>query len=244
MPTKTARCNHKNEDSRLAWAASFHSRSKLEAWPQPLSFLESHIRLVWKAWHFNTRCEWLWGQRSTGGHNSEGTLRGIWLLEGLTLETRGQCPKLSLDGSCIHALRRRMAIKTYKLLKARENAGDEVVIGFSSASDWLRASCESFGPITERSEAKRKQSLFTFDRLNRKLLCNNNWTRSTQNTAINFFCLTYPDIVRNFVQWLLIVVKSCPETWRVLHFHVLRGLFLSLPSPQKENTSNGRITTI
>ena len=220
MPTKTARCNHKNEDSRLAWAASFHSRSKLEAWPQPLSFLESHIRLVWKAWHFNTRCEWLWGQRSTGGHNSEGTLRGIWPSEGLTLETRGQCPKLSLDGSCIHALRRRMAIKIYKLLKARENAGDEVVIGFSSASDWLRASCESFGPITERSKAKRKQSLFTFDRLNRKLLCNNNWTLSIQNIAINFFCLTYHDIARNFVQWLLVVMKSCPETWQGLHFYV------------------------
>ena len=32
---------------------------------------------------------------------------------------------------------RKLEVKTTKLLKARENAGDQVLIGFSFASDWL-----------------------------------------------------------------------------------------------------------
>ena len=44
--------------------------------------------------------------------------------------------------------------KTIELPKARENAGDQVVIGFSFVSDWLREWCEFSGPITERSKAK------------------------------------------------------------------------------------------
>ena len=32
---------------------------------------------------------------------------------------------------------RQLEVKTTKLLKARENAGDQVLIGFSFASDWL-----------------------------------------------------------------------------------------------------------
>ena len=41
-------------------------------------------------------------------------------------------------------------MKTTKLRKARENAGDQVVIGFSFAADWLKEMCKLFGPITER----------------------------------------------------------------------------------------------
>ena len=47
--------------------------------------------------------------------------------------------------------------------KARENAGDQVVIGFSFASDWLRKWREFFRPIAGRSKAKPKQSLITFN---------------------------------------------------------------------------------
>ena len=47
--------------------------------------------------------------------------------------------------------------------QARENAGNQVTIGFSFASDWLREWREFFEPITERSEAKPMQSLITFD---------------------------------------------------------------------------------
>ena len=39
--------------------------------------------------------------------------------------------------------------KTTKFPKARENAGDQVVIDFSFASDWLRNWRDFSGPITE-----------------------------------------------------------------------------------------------
>ena len=44
--------------------------------------------------------------------------------------------------------------ETSKLPKARENAGDQVVIVFSFAFDWLRGCHEFSGPITGRSKAK------------------------------------------------------------------------------------------
>ena len=47
-----------------------------------------------------------------------------------------------------------LTVKTNKLWKARENAGDQVTIGFSFASDWSREWRECFGPITARSKAK------------------------------------------------------------------------------------------
>ena len=49
--------------------------------------------------------------------------------------------------------------------KARENAGDQVVIDFSFASYWLRESRKLFGPITERSKAKPMQSRKNLDPL-------------------------------------------------------------------------------
>ena len=42
--------------------------------------------------------------------------------------------------------------------KARENAGDQVVFGFSFVPDWSRKWHEFSGPMTERSEAKPMQS--------------------------------------------------------------------------------------
>ena len=49
----------------------------------------------------------------------------------------------------------RIKVKTTKLFKARENAGDQVVVlGFCFASDWLRGRCEFPGPITKRGKAK------------------------------------------------------------------------------------------
>ena len=44
----------------------------------------------------------------------------------------------------------------------QENAGDQVVIDFCFASDWLREWCEFSGPITEGSKVKTKQPI-TFD---------------------------------------------------------------------------------
>ena len=47
--------------------------------------------------------------------------------------------------------------------QARENASDQVAIGFSFASDWLRGRREFSRPITERSKEKPMQSRITFD---------------------------------------------------------------------------------
>ena len=47
--------------------------------------------------------------------------------------------------------------------KARENASDQVAIGFSFASDWLKKWREISRPTTELSNAKPMQSRITFD---------------------------------------------------------------------------------
>ena len=52
-----------------------------------------------------------------------------------------------------------MRTQRTQLPKARENAGDQVMI----ASDWLRGWREFSGPITKRSKAKPMQSQITFD---------------------------------------------------------------------------------
>ena len=48
--------------------------------------------------------------------------------------------------------------KKSQLPKARENAGDQVVIGFSFASDWLRNRRKFSESITVRSKAKLKNT--------------------------------------------------------------------------------------
>ena len=50
-----------------------------------------------------------------------------------------------------------------ELPKARENAGDQVVLGCSFASDWLRKWHEVSAPITEQSKATTEQSKITFE---------------------------------------------------------------------------------
>ena len=52
----------------------------------------------------------------------------------------------------------RIQSNTSKLPKAWENSGDEVVIGFTFASDWSSKWCVISGPITEQSKAKLMQS--------------------------------------------------------------------------------------
>ena len=53
-------------------------------------------------------------------------------------------------------------VKTTKLPKTRENAGDQVEIGSNFASHWRREWREFSGPITERSRAKPMRSRITF----------------------------------------------------------------------------------
>ena len=47
--------------------------------------------------------------------------------------------------------------KTTKHPETWENVGDQVVIGFSFESDWLKEWYEFSGPITERSKALTKR---------------------------------------------------------------------------------------
>ena len=60
--------------------------------------------------------------------------------------------------------------KPTKLPKARENAGDQGVIGLSFASDWWREWYESLRPITEQSKAKPIPIPLILSALNLKLL--------------------------------------------------------------------------
>ena len=57
----------------------------------------------------------------------------------------------------------KLRVETANFLKARENASNQVVFGFSFTFDWLRLWREFSGPITQRSKAKPKQYNITFD---------------------------------------------------------------------------------
>lgn len=50
-----------------------------------------------------------------------------------------------------------------KLLQGQENTGDQVLIGFSVATDWLKKKCKFSTPITEQSKAKTKQQQIFFN---------------------------------------------------------------------------------
>ena len=56
-----------------------------------------------------------------------------------------------------------LKVKTTKLPKERENTDDQVMIGYSFTSEWLREWCKFSGPITEQSKPKLKLSQITLD---------------------------------------------------------------------------------
>ena len=68
-----------------------------------------------------------------------------------------------ITGRKHHEQPTRTRSKNKQTAQARENAGDQVAIGFSFESDWLREKRESSGPITERSETKPMRSWITFN---------------------------------------------------------------------------------
>ena len=51
-----------------------------------------------------------------------------------------------------------LEVNTYSRRQERENACEQVTIGFGFTSDWLKRWRENFYPITKRSNAKPKQS--------------------------------------------------------------------------------------
>ena len=69
------------------------------------------------------------------------------------------------DKETITWSQRELKINPCKRPQARENASNQVVIGFSLASDWLRWWREFSRPITERSKAKLVQSRVSFTQL-------------------------------------------------------------------------------
>ena len=83
-----------------------------------------------------------------------------------------------------------LKVKTAKSPKARENADDQVVIGFSFASDWLRDWRESSGPMTERSKTKQRLFWISFDTHFKKSdLCERNFFLE-QSSGKDRRCLT------------------------------------------------------
>ena len=83
-----------------------------------------------------------------------------------------------------------LKVKTAKSPKARENAGDQVVIGFSFVSDWLRDWRESSGPMTERSKTKQRLFWISFDTHFKKSdLCERNFFLE-QSSGKDRRCLT------------------------------------------------------
>ena len=58
---------------------------------------------------------------------------------------------------------RELRVKSTKLPKARENAGDQAAIGLSFAFDWFREWRGFSGPITERSKTKSIRCRLAFD---------------------------------------------------------------------------------
>ena len=98
---------------------------------------------------------------------------------------------------------------THNRRQARENACDQVVIGF--ASDWLRRWREFFKPITERSKAKPKQFRITFESQLKTAL--RYWRMIQSCTATfrivwklfffvtTFFVLCFSDVRSSIVGW-------------------------------------------
>ena len=69
-----------------------------------------------------------------------------------------------MDTENIFKSQRELKVKKNKLSIGRENAGDQVMIGFSFASDWLSEWWRFSGPITEHCyQVKPKQSRVAFD---------------------------------------------------------------------------------
>ena len=69
-----------------------------------------------------------------------------------------------------------LKVSTCNRREARENGSDQVKIGFSFASDWLRGWREFSKPITERSTAKPIQSRNTFDTQLKIAVCGRCWS--------------------------------------------------------------------
>ena len=92
----------------------------------------------------------------------------LMIIECFLIECRETKPKFRRKGcgyrEYIFKSQWELKVKKTKLSIGRENAGDQVMIGFSFASDWLSEWWSFSGPITEHCyQVKPKQSLVAFD---------------------------------------------------------------------------------
>ena len=107
--------------------------------------------------------------------------------------------------------------KTTKIPKARENAGEPVVIGFSFASDWLKEWSEFSGPIIERRRGKTKTPSDHF-----------------QHSVDNFsFCQTRNVLARNEGVLLEFVKKKCIA---ILPLSFIENVNLMFPGRQERRS--------
>ena len=87
----------------------------------------------------------------------------------------------------------------------RENAGDQVVIGFSFASDWLRDWRESSGPMTERSKTKHGLFRISFDTHFKKVISVKGiflWNRAVVKIEWGlamFFVFVFPKLIEKYI---------------------------------------------
>ena len=137
-------------------SVNFHPTTSFLSYPKCNSASICCDRLIRKQVHFVVALDWCKRMSCLAGL-SKMTLRWelsrnmLWILwyviERFLIEWRK--PSQSNDNG-----QSELTVKTNKLWKARENAGDQVTIGFSFASDWSREWRECSGPITARSKAK------------------------------------------------------------------------------------------
>ena len=92
----------------------------------------------------------------------------------------------------------------------RENAGDQVVIGFSFASDWLRDWRESSGPMTERSKTKHGLFRISFDTHFKKVISVKGiflWNRAVVKIEWGlamFFVFVFPKLIEKYISTFLV----------------------------------------
>ena len=102
-----------------------------------------------------------------------------------------------------------LKVKTAKSPKARENAGDQVVIGFSFASDWLRDWRESSGPMTEQSKTKHGLFRISFDTHFKKVISVKGiflWNRAVVKIEWGlamFFVFVFPKLIEKYISTFL-----------------------------------------
>ena len=68
-----------------------------------------------------------------------------------------------LDQFSIKCSKTKTGVLLWPITKDTENVRERVKVGFGFTSDWLRKWRDFFKPITERSNAKPKQTQITFD---------------------------------------------------------------------------------